>query len=193
MNTSNIETAASVRSRERPASERVAWAVYQSPLGPLTLVGAAAGLKALYFPGRAPDLSLASHRPAELSGAIEQLRQYFAGERQRFEVDLDLVGTQFQRRVWQQLLQIPYGTTVSYTSLARAVGRLDRIRAVAAAVGQTPLPIIAPCHRVIAADGALTGYAGGLERKAALLELERRAVAGLSYKPVSTFRQLALL
>lgn len=171
----------------------VCWAVYDSPLGAVTLIGGVAGLKALYFPGHAPDLPLSSHQPAAFASVTAQLREYFAGERQRFEIDLDLVGTPFQREVWQRLSQIPYGKTVSYSALARSIGRLDRVRAVAAAVGQTPVPIIVPCHRVLAADGELTGYIGGLQRKSALLQLERRAAAGLPYMPVSAIRQLALL
>jgi methylated-DNA-[protein]-cysteine S-methyltransferase len=111
-----------------------------------------------------------------------QLEEYFAGERRRFDVDLDLRGTPLQLLVWERLREIPYGSTVSYGELA---GRVDatafpvglepweRVRAVAAEVGRTPTPIVVPCHRVIGADGSLTGYGGGLERKRALLDLER--------------------
>jgi methylated-DNA-[protein]-cysteine S-methyltransferase len=193
MNTPIINAPANAQPRQQATSGRVTWEVYESPFGPLTLIAGRAGLQSLHFPGRAPDLSRADREPAVFTDAIEQLRQYFDGERQRFEIELDLTGTPFQRGVWQQLLQIPYGTTVSYTALARSVGRLDRIRAVAAAVGQTPVPIIVPCHRVVAADGGLTGYVGGLQRKAALLDLEAQATAGLPYLPGSAFRQIALL
>lgn len=193
MNTPMINAPTNAQARQQAAGERVSWEVYESPLGPLLLVGGRAGLQSLHFPGRGPNLLQVDREPAVFVDAIEQLQQYFAGERQRFEIELDPTGTPFQRGVWQQLLQIPYGTTVSYTSLARSVGRLDRIRAVAAAVGQTPVPIIVPCHRVVAADGGLTGYAGGLQRKAALLDLEAQATAGLPYLPGSAFRQLALL
>ena len=169
------------------------WTIYESPLGPLTLLGGPAGITALHFPGRARGLHQDDHQPAAFGDATEQLEQYFAGDRQRFELDLDLAGTSFQRGVWQQLLRIPYGTTITYTSLAELVGRPDRIRAVAAAVGRTPVPIIIPCHRVVAADGGLMGYLGGLQRKEALLDIERRVAAGLRPQPAWGCRQLALL
>jgi methylated-DNA-[protein]-cysteine S-methyltransferase len=193
MNTSIINAPVNVRSPQAALDERALWAVYESPLGPLTLVAGRAGLKALHFSGRAPELSQADRVPSAFADVIEQLQQYFAGKRRRFEVELDLVGTPFQREVWQQLLQIQYGTTCSYTAHALSVGRPDRIRAVAAAIGRTPMPIIVPCHRVVAANGGLTGYAGGLQRKAALLDLEARITAGMPYLPGSAFRQLALL
>jgi methylated-DNA-[protein]-cysteine S-methyltransferase len=169
------------------------WTSYESPLGPLTLVAGPAGLIGLRFPGPRDTLGDADRRPGALAGAIEQLEQYFAGERESFDLDLDLsAGTAFQRRVWRCLRQIPFGTTISYTELAGAIGRPERVRAVGAAVGQTPVPIIIPCHRVVAADGALTGYVGGLHRKQALLDLEARAAAGLPPQPAWAFRQLAL-
>ncbi len=96
--------------------------------------------------------------------------------------------------MWAQLQRVPYGTTTSYGALARAVGYGDHghVRAVAAAVGRTPVPIVVPCHRAVAADGALTGYGGGLQRKRALLDLEARAAAGLPPEPAWAFRQMAL-
>ena len=169
------------------------WTIYESPLGPLTLVASPVGITALHFPGRASGLPHDAYRPAVFAAAAEQLEQYFAGDRRHFELELDLVGTPFQRGVWQQLRRLPYGATVTYTSLAELVGRPDRVRAVAAAVGRTPVPIIIPCHRVLAADGGLTGYRGGLQRKEALLALERRTAAGRRAQPAWAYRQLALL
>jgi methylated-DNA-[protein]-cysteine S-methyltransferase len=101
-----------------------------------------------------------------------QLREYFAGRRQSFELTLDVSGTPFQRAVWNALLTIPFGETRTYGELARQVGRPSAARAVGAANGQNPVAIVAPCHRVIGAGGALTGFAGGLDAKARLLRLE---------------------
>jgi methylated-DNA-[protein]-cysteine S-methyltransferase len=156
------------------------WDVYESPLGPLTITASEHGLTGLWFPGRAGARAEGEQCPQVLSSACEQLDQYFAGERRDFELDLDLAGTPFQQRVWQRLLEIPYGTTLSYSQLAEAVGRPDILRGVAATVGRTPVPIVIPCHRVVAASGALTGYGGGLERKQALLDLERSGDRQLS-------------
>jgi methylated-DNA-[protein]-cysteine S-methyltransferase len=169
------------------------WTTYESPLGPLTLVGGAVGLSGLRFPGRGPALEGEARRPDAFGAAVEQLEEYFAGERRRFELDLDLRGTPFQRAVWRQLQELPYGTRVSYAELAARIGRPDRVRAVGAAVGATPVPIVVPCHRVVGSDGSLTGYGGGLQRKQALLDLERRAANGLGAEPAWAFRQLALL
>lgn len=115
-------------------------------------------------------------RPGDDETLIEvtrQIREYFAGTRTTFDLDVAPRGTEFQRRVWDALDAIPYGTTTTYGAVAAAVGApRDRIRAVAAAIGANPLLIIRPCHRVVGADGSLTGYAGGTERKLALLTLE---------------------
>jgi methylated-DNA-[protein]-cysteine S-methyltransferase len=151
-----------------------AWDTYDSPIGPLTLVAGETGLAALHFPGQAPALREQDRRPDALAAAAAQLDEYFAGERQAFELDLDLSGTPFQEAVWGELRELSYGTTVSYKELAERVGRPDLVRAVGAAVGRTPVPIVVPCHRVVGSDGALTGYRGGLERKRALLDLEQR-------------------
>jgi methylated-DNA-[protein]-cysteine S-methyltransferase len=168
------------------------WTIYQSPLGPLTLIGGPAGLHAIHFPGRAGRLDPSHHRPRAFPEAEDQLEQYFAGERTEFDLDLVLAGTGFQRRVWDELQRIPFGTTVSYLELAEAIGRADRVRAVGGAVGRTPVPIVVPCHRVLGSDGSLTGYGGGLQRKQALLDLEARVGSGLSPEPAWAFRQLAL-
>jgi methylated-DNA-[protein]-cysteine S-methyltransferase len=148
--------------------------------------GGPRGLTALEFPGRGGPRDEAARDPDALAGAVAQLEEYFAGRRTRFELPLDLAGTPFQRAVWEELLAIPYGTTISYTALAQALGRPDRVRAAAAAVGKTPVPIIVPCHRVVGIHGSLTGYGGGLQRKRALLDLEA------SRTPLP-LRQLALL
>ncbi len=110
--------------------------------------------------------------PAVLTETLTQLRAYFEGSRQSFDLVLNPVGTPFQKRVWQALLDIPYGETVSYKELSLRLGDKKAIRAVAAACARNPLWIIIPCHRVIGTDGSLTGYAGGLHRKKWLLELE---------------------
>jgi len=159
------------------------WTIYESPLGPLTVVGGPGGIRSIYFPGRTPRLDESARRP--LTEAIDQLEQYFAGERKDFELRLDLDGTPFQKLVWAQLRQVPYGSTISYGELAGQIESSaypdglephQRIRLAAATVGRTPTPILVPCHRVIGADGSLTGYGGGLQRKRALLDLERGSV-----------------
>jgi methylated-DNA-[protein]-cysteine S-methyltransferase len=165
------------------------WTIHETPIGPLTLRGGAHGLTALNFPGRGGPLDEAARAPNLFAAATRQLDEYFAGERRRFELELDLQGTPFQRAVWERLAQIPYGATVTYGALARELGRPERVRAVGAAVGRTPVPIIVPCHRVIGADGSLTGYGGGLQRKQALLDLERSGAPPQGW----TLRQLALI
>lgn len=170
------------------------WSDCETPLGRLTLTASAIGLDGLFFPGRAPVRDEAGHRPERFEQAVAQLHEYFAGGRIAFELELDLSsGTEFQRSVWAQLRQIPYGETVSYGTLAARLGRSDRVRAVGAAVGRTPVPIIVPCHRVIASDGKLTGYLGGLQRKRALLDLEAAACNGRAVPTSFGPRQLALL
>lgn len=156
------------------------WTIYDSPLGPLTLVGGPRGLRAVRFPGRGEPPDSCARDDALLAPAAEQLAEYFAGRRRRFELTLDLDGTPFQQHVWTHLLAIPYGTTRSYRALALAMGRTDRARAVGAAVGRTPMPIIVPCHRAVGVNGDLTGYAGGLDRKRALLDLEAAVSGGAS-------------
>ncbi|MGH2889503.1 MAG: methylated-DNA--[protein]-cysteine S-methyltransferase [Solirubrobacteraceae bacterium] len=155
-----------------------AWTVYESPVGPLTLVAGLAGLRRLAFAGPGPALDERDRDPRALARVAEQLDEYFSGSRRRFELELDLAGTPFQLAVWRALLQIPYGETVSYAHVARAIGRVERVRAVGAANGRNPIAIIVPCHRVIGADGSLTGYGGGLERKRALLDLEAGVAGG---------------
>jgi methylated-DNA-[protein]-cysteine S-methyltransferase len=170
-----------------------AWTVLESPLGPLTLVGDDDGLRGLYFPGRSGRLNEGDRDSAPFAEAIAQLEEYFAGDRQRFELSLQLEGSPFQQRVWAALQTIPFGATRSYGALAHEIARPDRIRAVGAAVGRTPVPIIVPCHRVIGADGSLIGYGGGLQRKQALLDLESAVTGGAPPPPVWAGRQLSLL
>lgn len=149
-----------------------AWAVYESPLGELTLVGGSGGLSRIFFPGHARGLAEADRSEEALADALRQLDEYFAGEREGFELALDLSGDGFQRAVWGELLRIPYGGTVSYGEIAERIGQPGEARDVGSAVARTPVPIVVPCHRVVASDGALTGYLGGLDRKQALLDLE---------------------
>jgi methylated-DNA-[protein]-cysteine S-methyltransferase len=136
-----------------------------------------------------------SQRTNELfAEATGQLDAYFTGARERFELSLDLsAGTPFQQAVWRQLDTIPYGETRSYTELAAMLGRSDRVRAVGAAAGRNPLPILVACHRVIGADGRLTGYLGGLQRKQALLDGEWASRQGSGTATGFSPRQLALL
>src|SRR3569832_2396254 len=150
-----------------------------SPVGELTLVASDAGLVAILWENDEPDrVRLGAMTRDEndpiLTDAEEQLHAYFAGTLTRFNVPLDFQGTDFQKSVWAALLTIPFGETRSYGEIARLIRRPSASRAVGAANGRNPISIIAPCHRVIGSDGALTGFAGGLEAKAQLLELEGR-------------------
>ncbi|ASR36087.1 cysteine methyltransferase [Prauserella marina] len=161
--------------------------VVDSPLGPLTLVGdddlaggvALTGLyleRQLYRPGE----EAFGERAAEpFAGMIEQLSAYFAGRLTEFDVPTALSGTPFQRQVWEMLREIPYGETVTYGWLARRMGKPAAARAVGLANGKNPVSIIVPCHRVVGANGDLTGYGGGVERKRHLLALERSTAARL--------------
>ena len=173
--------------------QNIAWDIFESPIGPLTLEATPRGLSAVSFPGRGRTRDEAARDPEALAVAVAELEEYFAGERQTFDLTLDLRSSSFDRAVWERLREIPYGTTVSYSELAQAVGRPDIVRGVAAAVGRTPVPIVVPCHRVIGADGSLTGYGGGIQRKQALLELEGRVARGGAPEPAWVFRQLAML
>ncbi|MXY89681.1 MAG: methylated-DNA--[protein]-cysteine S-methyltransferase [Gammaproteobacteria bacterium] len=146
-----------------------------SPIGSLLLAGDGDNLHTLGFPGGKMQRR---HEPgwtedaAPFAQAIEQLRAYFAGELERFDLPLAPAGTEFQRKVWAALQDIPYGETRSYGELARQVGNGKASRAVGAANGRNPIPVIIPCHRVVGSDGSLTGFGGGLETKRRLLDLE---------------------
>jgi len=147
-----------------------------SPIGPITLLSDGKSITGLYMrsePGEAAGAQQ-SDSCEPLNAAKEQIDEYFAGTRTDFDLPLSLRGTDFQRRVWQALQTIPFGQTISYAELAQRVGIPKGPRAVGQANGANPVSIIVPCHRVIAADGTLGGYGGGLDRKRALLDLERR-------------------
>jgi methylated-DNA-[protein]-cysteine S-methyltransferase len=150
-----------------------------SPVGRLTLVASDAGLAAILWendnPNRVPDtIAGEDARHPVLREAERQLKEYFAGVRTAFDLPLDFHGTDFQKQVWAALLAIPFGETRSYGQIARALGKPAAMRAVGAANGRNPISIIAPCHRVIGANGQLTGFAGGLKAKAHLLALEAK-------------------
>lgn len=158
-----------------------------SPVGVLTLVATDDGLSAILWEhdraGRVPlNVVAEDGRHRVLVETERQLNEYFAGARTRFDLPLDPAGTPFQRRVWDALLRIPYGETRTYAQIAREIGHPTATRAVGGANGRNPLSIVAPCHRVIGSSGSLTGFAGGLDVKAQLLELEgaRRATASVA-------------
>ena len=146
----------------------------ETPLGIAKLFGDAEGLSAIRVFDKEEDVSVdtAETVPENLQDAVCQLKEYFKGEREVFDVQLNPTGTDFQKRVWKALLEIPYAKTTSYLELSKTLGDVKAIRAVAAANGKNPLWIIVPCHRVIGSDGSLTGYAGGLHRKKWLLDHE---------------------
>jgi methylated-DNA-[protein]-cysteine S-methyltransferase len=149
--------------------------IIDSPVGPLTLAGRNGKLAHLRMVGQTHEPSRAGWEQDDdvFSDAVEQLAAYFAGDLTTFDVDLELAGTEFQRRVWAALRTIPYGETRSYGEIASQIGAPGASRAVGLANGRNPVGIIVPCHRVIGATGDLTGYGGGLERKRALLQLEQ--------------------
>jgi methylated-DNA-[protein]-cysteine S-methyltransferase len=161
------------------------YATFDSALGRILLVSDGSLLTGAYFsgqkyepvpgPGWRPEPDLGIFQDASF-----QLHEYFAGRRRLFDIPLNLRGTPFQMKVWNALLEIPLGATVSYGELAGRIKRKDAVRAVGAAVGRNPVSVIVPCHRVIGSGGSLTGYAGGLERKRALLDLEKAILAGIS-------------
>jgi methylated-DNA-[protein]-cysteine S-methyltransferase len=155
-----------------------------TPVGRLPLVAANAGLSRILWPGEPPPAGAAPGAHPVLVAAAAQLDEYFAGLRTAFELPLHLAGTPFQRRAWLELAAIPYGTTRSYGAQAERLGRPRAARAVGAANARNPLPIVLPCHRLVGARGALTGFAGGLEVKRALLAHEARvAGAGAAGSP----------
>jgi methylated-DNA-[protein]-cysteine S-methyltransferase len=147
-------------------------ATLETPVGPLRLVASETGLREVCFEGEPTSADAVAGDSPVLAEAERQLREYFAGTRTIFDVPLDLVGTPFQLDAWRGLATIPYGETVSYAELAAVVDRPHAARAVGAANGRNPIAVVIPCHRVIGASGALTGYGGGLGRKRLLLDLE---------------------
>lgn len=159
--------AAAIRARRR----------VDTPVGTLHAAASAAGLRELRW--TAPGEGVLSSDDAAAAGHIDaveaQLNRYFSGQLRAFDLRLDPVGTPFQLEVWSALRVVPYGRTVTYGEQAARIGRPSAVRAVGAANGRNPLAIVVPCHRVVGAGGALTGYAGGLEAKRRLLDLERGA------------------
>jgi methylated-DNA-[protein]-cysteine S-methyltransferase len=147
--------------------------IVESPIGDLLLVGDGRSLRALYTAEhvRLPETT-GDRSDRAFTAARTQLAEYFAGVRQEFDLPLAPRGTGFQRRVWDAVSAVPFGATASYAEIAAAIGTPSACRAVGAANGRNPLPVIVPCHRVVGSTGALTGYGGGLERKRALLDLE---------------------
>jgi len=149
----------------------------ESPLGPLLLASDEAGLREIHFAnGRRPHAPNPEwqENAAAFKEPVRQLRAYFAGELQNFDLPLSPQGTDFQQKVWSELCRIPYGDTISYGELARRIRNPKASRAVGLANGSNPIPIIIPCHRVIGSNGKLTGYGGGLPIKEKLLALEQR-------------------
>ncbi|HEX8002913.1 MAG TPA: methylated-DNA--[protein]-cysteine S-methyltransferase [Mycobacteriales bacterium] len=148
------------------------WTVLDpTPVGPLLLVADGEALTTLHF-GAGPGPGERDDDDPVLVAVATQLREYFAGDRKEFDLPLAPRGTDFQRAVWERLREIPYGTTITYGELARRVGNPAASRAVGLANGRNPIAIVVPCHRVIGSDGKLTGFAGGMDTKRALLELE---------------------
>jgi len=169
--------------------ETIQSTVFTSPVGPLFLAASDLGLVALEFDRRLPGQQTIRPNPRNVQTErksafrfeesaprmrpfVSELEEYFAGQRREFSFTLDLRGTEFQRACWQALLEIPYGETRTYADIARAVGRPQGFRAVGMANNRNPIAIVVPCHRVIASDGTLCGYGGGLDIKRKLLELE---------------------
>lgn len=146
----------------------------ETTIGELVLLASAKGLAGLFFGHRIEDSLLPPDDPGSqyLGSAEKQLGEYFAGSRLKFDLVLDVRGTEFQRAVWSELRRIPYGETRSYAEIAERIGKPKSVRAVGAANGSNPVSVIVPCHRVIGADGSLTGFGGGLDLKRRLLVLE---------------------
>ena len=161
----------------------LAAAVIDTPVGPITIVAGDHGIRAILWPGdesnrvRVHADSTDADHPV-IVATMAQLEEYFAGEREEFDLPLDPIGTDFQRSAWSALRTIPYGTTVSYGEQAERMGDRRKARAVGAANGRNPISIVVPCHRVIGADGTLTGFAAGVETKAWLLDHERNVLSG---------------
>ncbi|WP_019142236.1 methylated-DNA--[protein]-cysteine S-methyltransferase [Noviherbaspirillum massiliense] len=156
---------------------------YSSPLGKLLLAATDAGLCGVYFQeGHKYFKGTQAWQPAgahhHLQETARQLDEYFAGRRAVFELPLDMSGTAFQKSVWQELVQLPYGDSTSYRTIAQRLGNPKAVRAVGSAIGRNPVCIIVPCHRVLGTSGSLAGYAGGLERKRYLLAHERNCTSG---------------
>jgi methylated-DNA-[protein]-cysteine S-methyltransferase len=172
--------------RRKIMETKLCYALVPSPIGELTLIGDDSGLHGVFFAdaraGAVRERCVADSRP--LRAAIRQMEQYFAGRRTSFELSLTPRGTAFQRRVWTALSEIPFGRTSSYVDVARRIGEPSAARAVGAANGKNPLPVIVPCHRVIGADGSLTGFGGGIDRKRWLLDFEASGAVNAGARPL---------
>lgn len=163
--------------------DKLVYKIVLSPLGDLKVVGSEKGLVAVLWPNEDPQrvqlgAMVESVNDPVLVKVEKQLQEYFSGVRKVFDVPLDFRGTDFQKQVWGALLTIPFGETRSYREIAEQLGNPKAVRAVGAANGKNPVSILAPCHRVVGADGTLTGFAGGLEAKAYLLDLEGGGLFG---------------
>jgi O-6-methylguanine DNA methyltransferase len=161
----------------------IVYAQMRAPVGTIWIASTRAGVCTMGIGERQPERFFAwlskridpeppREEPKSLEAALTQLREYFSGSRRAFDLPLDVRGTVFQKAVWDEIARVPYGATTTYGEIAQHIGKPNAARAVGAANGANPLPIVIPCHRVIGADGSLTGYGGGLEMKAALLRLE---------------------
>lgn len=148
----------------------MAQTIIKTPLGATFIEGDENGISKISVSDE--EFAISPEVPAELVQAVSQLQEYFAGNLEDFQLKLNPAGTEFQQKVWKELLKIPFGKTLSYLELSKKLGDVKAIRAVASANGKNPLWIVVPCHRVIGSDGSLTGYAGGLWRKKWLLEHE---------------------
>ena len=143
---------------------------FDSPLGTIKVRGDVAGVQEVLF--EKSTLEIENTVPNNLVPCVEQLQQYFAGQRHVFDFKMNPQGTDFQKAIWILLNDLPFGSTISYLKLSRLYGNTKAVRAVAAAIGKNPILVAIPCHRVIGSDGTLVGYAGGLDRKETLLEIE---------------------
>ncbi|HEX9659774.1 MAG TPA: methylated-DNA--[protein]-cysteine S-methyltransferase [Rhodothermales bacterium] len=167
----------------RSSEDLVYWAPFATPLGTAYVAATRSGICRLSIPNETREHFFVGlyrlHEPSNVRphpepnlDCIRQVDEYLNGERTRFEMRLDLRGTQFQRKTWDGILRIPYGTTITYGELAKSMGVPKAYQAVGAAIGQNPVPIVVPCHRVVGSEGSLTGYAAGIETKRWLLRHE---------------------
>jgi methylated-DNA-[protein]-cysteine S-methyltransferase len=150
---------------------------FESPLGPVLATANEHGITGIYFVGQRYEIDIQRDWREEgddpvLTECARQLGEYFEGKRREFDLPLAAAGSDFQKSVWREIARIPFGETISYAELARRAGAAGSARAAGAATGHNPLSVVVPCHRVVGSDGSLTGYAGGLERKTRLLEIE---------------------
>jgi len=152
----------------KPQSNNIQCGIFQSPLGAISVVGDKNGISEISFNNE----KQATKETSFVDAGMEQLAAYFDGQLKSFDLKLNMIGTDFQKAVWDLLLQIPFGKTVSYADIAKDLGDSKKVRAVGMANGRNPIAIVVPCHRVIGSDGQLTGYASGIDRKKKLLQLE---------------------